>query len=169
MKLKPAIDHELIKRLDFRHPAVWLATWFGTGLAKPAPGTWGSVAALPFGIIIYLAGGQITLLIATAFIFGTGFWAARSFEQMTGKHDASEIVIDEVAGMWLTLAVSTMSPASVGLALLLFRFFDILKPWPVSWCDRKEHGTLGVMLDDIAAGAYAGLALLGIQAYAGIG
>lgn len=160
---------ELIRKLDFKNPAVWLATWFGVGLARPAPGTWGSIAALPFGIMIFLAGGQTALLTATALVFGVGYWAAREFETMTGEHDASEIVIDEVAGMWLTLAVSTMSTASVGLALLLFRVFDILKPWPVSWCDKKEHGTLGVMLDDIAAGAYAGLALLGIQAYAGLG
>ena len=155
-------------KLNFKDPATWLATWFGCGLARPGPGTVGTLGALPFGILMMMFGGWPVLLAATAIIFLVGLWAAGRVEKQLGEHDASLIVIDEVAGMWLTLMAAAPTPLSVLLALGLFRLFDILKPWPISWADKKLPGAAGVMVDDILAGIYAVIVLEGLS-FAGIG
>jgi len=165
--LEPAV-HNKLKSLNFRDPAVWLATWFGCGLMKPAPGTWGTLGALPFGVMMLVFGGWPVLLAGIIFISWAGRRAADRMEKQMGEHDAGIIVVDEVAGMWLTLLAAKPAALSVALAFLLFRFFDIVKPWPVSWCDRKLEGATGVMADDLAAGVYAALCLLGLH-YAGFG
>lgn len=153
--------------LNIKKPWFWLATWFGCGLARPAPGTWGTLGGLPFGIFLMM-GGPVYLAAGIAVVFAAGLWAAHEFEKATGEHDASAIVIDEVAGIWVTLLAAAQTPLSALLAFLLFRFFDVLKPWPVSWCDKKMPGAWGVMMDDIAAGGYAAACLMGLRAY-GIG
>jgi len=81
---------------------------------------------------------------------------------MTGEHDSGAIVIDEVAGMWITLLPIAYSPIHILLAFALFRFFDIVKPWPISWCDKKLPGALGVMADDVVAGIFSALILGGL-------
>lgn len=162
-------DPELIKKLDFKHPATWVATWFGCGLMRPAPGTWGTLGAMPFGILILFFGGPYLLIATIAAILLAGFWAAGHFAKMTGTKDHAMIVVDEAAGIWITLLASSLSPASLLLAFALFRFFDILKPWPISWCDRNIGGAAGVMADDFLAGVFAGLCLYGIHYYALIG
>ncbi len=162
-------DPELIKKLDFKNPAVWVATWFGCGLMRPAPGTWGTLGAMPIGLILLALGGKITLAVGIVFVFVIGLWASKQFEAMTQSHDSSMIVIDEVAGMWIALLASTLSPLSIIAAFLLFRLFDVLKPWPISWLDKNIGGALGVMLDDVAAGIAAALCLYGIHYYALIG
>lgn len=168
MKLKMP-DPELIKKLDFKNPATWIATWFGCGLMRPGPGTWGTIGGLPLGIILLALGGKISLIIGIVLIFAIGLWASRKFETMTGTHDNSMIVIDEVAGIMIALLGSTLSPLSIIAAFALFRFFDILKPWPISWLDGNVKGAWGVMLDDVAAGKLAALCLFGIHYYALIG
>jgi phosphatidylglycerophosphatase A len=159
-------------KINFKKPSFWLATWLGSGLMKPAPGTWGSAAAIPFGLIIFKLTGLLGLLIATAIIFRIGIWAANEFDRLNQSHDNKMIVIDEVAGQWLTLIPAIglfgFHPLPVLAAFLLFRLFDILKPWPVSYLDKKVEGGLGVMVDDIAAGIYASLVLTGLY-YAGLG
>jgi phosphatidylglycerophosphatase A len=160
------LDNELIKKLDRKDPAVWLATWFGCGLMKQAPGTWGTLGGLPFGLLLLYAGGWPLLLAATVIVFTAGYYAAHKFEQITGEHDSSAIVIDEVAGIWLTLAAAPMTVPATILAFALFRFFDIMKPWPVSYFDRLP-GAMGVMSDDIMAGIYAAAILWGLR-YAGL-
>jgi phosphatidylglycerophosphatase A len=162
-------DPETIKKIDFKNPAVWVATWCGCGLMRPAPGTWGTLGALPIGLILLALGGKITLLAATLLIIPLGIWSANIFGKMTGSHDNSMIVIDEVAGMWIALLASALSPISIVVAFLLFRFFDILKPWPIGWLDQKLSGGVGVMADDIAAGIAAAACLYGIHHYALIG
>lgn len=162
-------DPELIKKLDFKNPAVWVATWFGCGLMRPAPGTWGTLGAMPIGLILLALGGKSALAIGAIAIFAIGLWASKQFESMTQSHDSSMIVIDEVAGMWIVLLASTLSPLSIIAAFLLFRLFDVLKPWPISWLDKNIGGALGVMLDDVAAGIAAALCLYGIHYYALIG
>ena len=162
-------DPELIKKINFKDPSVWVATWFGCGLMRPAPGTWGTLGGLPIGVIIATLGGPLALIVATVFVFAAGLWATKKFEAMTDSHDSSMIVIDEVAGVWITLLASTLSPLSIVAAFLLFRLFDVLKPWPVSWLDRNIAGAMGVMVDDIAAGILAALCLYGIHYYALIG
>lgn len=136
------------------------ATWFGSGNLPWAPGTWGSLAALPFAWAILWFGNPTVLLGATAVVFAVGWWASIVYMNETGKSDPDPVVIDEVAGQWLALL-----PAAAGIwwhwlvGFLLFRLFDIVKPWPVGWADRRVKGGLGVMLDDILAAVYAGLTL----------
>lgn len=155
-------------KVNFKDPAIWLATWFGCGLMRPAPGTWGTLGALPIGILIYAVAGWIGLLIATIAVSVIGYWAAGKFEEQSGEHDNGAIVIDEVAGVWIALIPAGLSIPHVIAAFLLFRFFDILKPWPISWADKKLPGALGVMADDIIAGVFAALIIAGAR-IAGLG
>jgi phosphatidylglycerophosphatase A len=144
-------------------PAALLATWFGAGLLPVAPGTWGSLAALPFAWVIAGLGGRGALLAAALVAFAVGCWAAGEYERETGTKDPGAVVIDEVAGQWVTLAFVPLSLWSTVLGFVLFRVADIVKPWPASLAERRLAGGLGVMADDIVAGAYAGLALLAID------
>jgi phosphatidylglycerophosphatase A len=161
-------NRELFRKIDFTKPWAWLATWFGCGLAIPAPGTWGTIGGIPFAAFALLAGGWKYLLAWLIVVFLVGWWAAEQFEKATGEHDASAIVIDEVAGIAMTMLVALPTVKSVTLAFLFFRFFDILKPWPVSYLDKKIGRGLGVMVDDLAAAVYAGLCLWGLR-HAGFG
>jgi phosphatidylglycerophosphatase A len=139
------------------HPARLFATWFGSGLLPAVPGTWGSLAALPFAAVIVFYFGPIALLLATVLVFALGVWTSELVARAIGDHDPSEVVVDEVAGQWLTLALLPLDPVIYGLGFVVFRVFDILKPWPVSWADQKLPGGWGIMTDDILAGIYAGL------------
>ena len=141
------------------HPAFLLATWFGSGLLPRIPGTWGSAAALPFAWIIASYGSPWPLLAAAIIAFAAGIWAAGIYGRHAGIKDASPIVIDEVAGQWLTLAPFAPDPTVYLLGFVLFRVADIVKPWPANWADRSLGGGLGVMLDDVFAGVYAALTL----------
>jgi len=145
--------------LSVWHPAFLLATWFGSGLLPKIPGTWGSAAALPFAWVIASYGGAWALLAAAAGAFAAGIWAADVYGRHAGIKDARPIVIDEVAGQWLTLAPFAPDPMTYLAGFVLFRVADIAKPWPANWADRSLGGGLGVMLDDIFAGVYAGLVL----------
>ena len=136
-----------------------LSTWFGAGLLPKAPGTWGSLAALPLAWIIASWGGPLALGVATIIVSLVGWWAADIYVRHTGVNDPSEVVIDEVAGQWLTLLVVPPDPLLYLAGFALFRLFDIRKPWPVGWADRTIPGGLGVMVDDIFAGLYAALFL----------
>lgn len=146
------------------HPAALLATWFGAGLLPWAPGTWGSLAALPFAWLIATLFGPASLVIAAAIVFVIGWWAAEQVGRASGIADQRTIVIDEVAGQWLTLAVAPPSAAAYVLGFLLFRLFDITKPWPASAAERNIPGGLGVMADDIVAGIYAAVLLYVLEA-----
>ena len=157
---------DTLKKLDFKNPATWVATWFGCGLMRPAPGTWGTIGGLPFAILLMFLGGVPALLAGIAAVSVAGYWASKKMEAMTGDHDGSYIVVDEVAGIFIALIPAGLDPLSVLLAVIFFRFFDILKPWPVSWLDKNLPGAEGVMLDDMMAGVYAALCLIGVH-YAG--
>ena len=169
MLISPS-DLETIKKLDLKHPYVWLATWFGSGFLRPAPGTWGSAISIPPALITYAAFGEIGLLTGIILISIAGYWASDLFDKATAGHDNKMIVIDEAAGQWITLlpalSFTGLNPLWVLLSFLLFRAFDITKPWPVSWLDQKVKGPLGVMGDDIIAGTMAALCITGIH-YAG--
>lgn len=146
------------------------ATFFGVGLLPWAPGTWGAAAALPAGYAIHVAGGFPALAVAALLIFLLGWWATASATAGLPDCDLPEIVIDEVAGLWIALL-----PLSAGLwladidrwvfpwpgwvcAFVLFRLFDIWKPGPIGWADRLSS-PLGVMLDDVLAGLAAAACL----------
>jgi len=146
--------------LPFHHPAVLLATWFGAGLLPKIPGTWGSLAALPFAWYIGAAFGAIGLVLAATIVFAVGCWAAGTVTRAGGVRDPGFIVIDEVAAQWLVLAVAPTDPLAYAVGFVLFRVADIVKPFPANWADRALHGGLGIMLDDVFAALYAGLVLL---------
>ena len=151
------------------HPAAIIATWFGSGLLPWAPGSWGSLAALPPAWLIAHFLGPRVLVAAAVIVFFLGWWAAERVQQASGVADEGSIVIDEVAGQWLTLAVAPADPLAYAAGFLLFRLFDITKPWPARWADRRIPGGLGVMADDVIAGIYAAIALFVILAVTGAG
>ena len=144
-----------------------LGTWFGFGLLPGMPGTWASLAALPCAWAIRDWCGKIGLAAATVIVFAVGCWAAAEIAKASAIKDPSEIVIDEVAGQWLVLLGAAPDALSYVFAFLLFRIFDIWKPWPVSSADRYSVGGLGIMLDDILAAVYAILVLSVLPAIGG--
>jgi phosphatidylglycerophosphatase A len=142
--------------LSFWHPASLIATWFGSGLLPAIPGTWGSLAALPFAALIVRAGGSWALLAAASIAFLLGLWAGARYADSIGQPDPGKVVIDEVAGMWLALLPAVHHLPAYAIAFLFFRIFDILKIWPANVVQARLKGGLGIMADDIVAGLYAG-------------
>ena len=149
-----------------------LSIWFGTGRMRPAPGTWGSAVAIVAGLAIDRWLGFPALVLATALVTALGFWACG--RELAGRPgaDPAEIVIDEVAGQWLALLFPAAAFWHRGLAdwalvawpgwvaaFVFFRLFDIWKPWLVGRADRRGDAA-GVMLDDLWAGLFAGLATM---------
>ncbi len=157
------INFKIPKKLDKHAPYTWLASWFGCGFINPAPGTWGSLGALPFGIVIYLLSGAYGLAVSAVIITIIGLWAADKFDKAMNGHDSKMIVIDEVAGMWIALIPAALNPALIIIAFIAFRFFDILKPYPISYLDQKVEGAVGVMADDVLAGIFAAICVIGID------
>lgn len=151
-------------RLAWWHPAFVLGTWFGAGLLPLAPGTWGSLAALPVVWLVHTYLGIAGLAIAAIVAFALAWWVAAIFISTTAASDPGEFVMDEVAGQMLTLALAlAVMPANVVIytaGFVLFRLMDIAKPWPANWADRSVGGGLGVVLDDVFAGCYAGAVML---------
>jgi len=146
-------------RLRFWHPAALIATVGGVGLLPRAPGTWGSLAALPAAWLIHTGFGTGGLFLAALAVFLVGWWAASVYSAASTDGDPASIVIDEVAGQWLVLAAVPRDPIFYAAGFVLFRILDIVKPWPASWADRSLGGGLGIMLDDIVAGVYGAIAL----------
>lgn len=139
-------------------PARFVATLGGAGLLRPGPGTWGSVVVLPLVLL-----GPLACLVFALAMTLAGYWAAQQVLR-EDTEDPGWFVADEGAGMLLALAaLPAASWGGVLAAFALFRLLDIAKPWPVSWADRQA-GALGVMLDDLLAGAIAAAALLAIHA-----
>ena len=138
----------------FKHPAHFLALGFGAGLAPKAPGTWGTLVALPFFFTANFFGGQWAVLVAAAFFFVVGIWAADITGRALGVPDHGGIVVDEIAAFLLVLAFAPFSIMGVAVAFLLFRVFDIIKPWPINVADRRIKGGFGVMFDDLLAAIY---------------
>ncbi len=128
------------------------ATWFGVGLFPKAPGTMGTFLALPFAVLVHYFMGGSALLVFSALLFFVGVRVSDLYmERFSRTGDPKEVVIDEVAGICLTLAFLGLSLQSYIFAVVVFRFFDILKPWPISLADTRLKGGLGVMMDDILA------------------
>ena len=133
-----------------------IATMGGVGRLKPAPGTWGSLVVLPAVLF-----GPLSALLLALLITIIGFYAVREVLRDTPNQDPGWIVVDEAAGMLIALAGLSLDASIWGvlIAFGLFRVFDILKPWPISWADQQK-GAFGVMLDDIVAGALVAAALM---------
>lgn len=153
-------------RFLLRHPAHFLALGFGSGLITPAPGTWGSIAALPLAAGLHLAGVQGVMLAWLALpLFVLGVWVCDVTGRALGVADSGHIVWDEIVAMLLVLAAVPATPVAWLAALLAFRVFDIVKPWPIRWLDARVHGGFGVMLDDVVAALFAVIVLQPVLPY----
>ena len=145
-----------------------VATWFGVGFLPITPGSWGSLAALPFAWAITSLLGGAGLAVAAAIAFIVGWWAAAIVAKASAVEDPGSIVIDEVAAQWLVLLAAPPALLPYALAFLLFRIFDIWKPWPAGWAERHVKGGLGIMLDDLFAAVYAMISLVVLLALGGV-
>ncbi len=136
------------------HPAALVATVGGVGYLPKAPGTWASAGAVILAIGLDQAGGWLAIAIAAAAATVLGLIAVHVYLRQSALADPPEIVIDELAGQWLTLAFLPFGVVGCVLGFLAFRIFDIVKPWPIPWLERQS-GAWGVVLDDLMAGLYA--------------
>ncbi len=142
-------------------------TFFGAGLAPKAPGTFGTLAALPIGVIVLHYLGIDSLFMLTFAVTIIAVFEINKYEKLTGEHDQKEIVIDEAVGIWITLMIvyatleqhsfAYVQPLAIALSFALFRLFDIWKPSTIGKIDREAKGGFGVMGDDILAGVAAGV------------
>jgi len=148
----------------------FIATFLYIGHLRPAPGTWGSLAALPSAALIFAVAGPYAMIFAIIAFYVVGHWVTKLETAGSADHDPSEIVIDEVVGQWIALLPVLFGAMVMNVPLLalwpgwiaafgLFRLFDILKPGPVGWADKRGDAT-GVMLDDVVAGIMAGIGVI---------
>jgi len=137
-------------------PVLFLAFGFGSGLAKKAPGTFGTLAAVPLYLALVQAQSLIVYSVVTLLVILVGVWICGQAAEKLGEHDFGGIVWDEIAGLLVTMWLVPFTWQAVALGFILFRVFDIVKPWPIRWIDRQVHGGLGIMLDDVLAGVFAG-------------
>ncbi|MGJ8618026.1 MAG: phosphatidylglycerophosphatase A family protein [Sulfitobacter sp.] len=151
-----------------------IATLLGVGYIRPAPGTWGSLVALPYAWLVHVIGGFPLLIIGVVAAFLKGWWATAKMTEGAEDHDPSEIVVDELVGQWIALLPLSYAAWSMQISILamwpgwiaafaLFRLFDIWKPWIVGWADRRGDA-LGVMLDDVFAGIFAAICVMALAA-----
>jgi len=143
-----------VARLSLGNPIHFLALGFGSGLAAKAPGTFGTIAAIPLVLLMtplslpwYLG---LTILSVVV-----GFYICDKAAKDMGVHDHGAIVWDEVAGLLITMIAAPAGWQWLLAGFVLFRFFDILKPWPIRWLDAKVHGGFGIMIDDVLAGIFS--------------
>ncbi len=170
-------------------PSILIATILGAGRLQPASGTWGSLAALAFGILWLSVAPPETLLLGAAIAYILGVWASADWlkhegltpattqtpkdagqtsQSQTSEASASDpqaIVIDELVGLWMALSVAPANLWGYLAAFALFRFFDIVKVWPANWVDKNVKGPHGIMADDVVAGLWAMAALMIIQEF----
>ncbi|ELR65214.1 Phosphatidylglycerophosphatase A [Photobacterium marinum] len=149
-------------KINLKNPWHLLATGFGSGLFPVVPGTMGTLAAIPFYLLLaQLPFAAYLMIILVASLIGITICQKTSDDM--GVHDHGSIVWDEFVGFWITMAVAPVMTWQWVLAgFVLFRFFDMVKPWPISWLDKHIHGGLGIMVDDILAGFMAMIALWGV-------
>ena len=146
---------------QLKDPVVLVAVGFGSGLAPKAPGTAGTVVAIPLFLLMQPL-PLITYLLITTCLFIAGIWICTYAAEKFGVHDHPAIVIDEIVGYLITMTAAPQGWLAVTAGFVLFRLLDAIKPWPISWFDRNINGGLGIMLDDVVAGV---IALLMIQGF----
>ena len=145
---------EIFRQSDFsQKAALVLSTWFGTGLLPVAPGTFGSLASVPIVLVLQHLGVWYSSFVL-AFVTCVAVWASDRTQKLLGQNDPKEVVIDEVAGFLLAMFLLPSSWPVLGLGFLLFRGFDIIKPYPAKQAERLRGG-LGIVMDDLIAGLYA--------------
>lgn len=152
---------QALTRLSLKNPVHFLALGFGSGLAAKAPGTFGTIAAIPLYLLMAPLPLSWYIGLTLVGVFA-GFYICGKAAHDMGVHDHGAIVWDEVAGLLITMIAA---PAGWGWLLVgfgLFRFFDIIKPWPIRWLDAKVHGGFGIMIDDVLAGVFSFMCLQGL-------
>lgn len=150
----------------WRNPVHFLAFGLGSGAAPWAPGTFGTLAAVPLWYLLAQTSLPVYLTL-TLVAFVIGIWLCGRTSRDLGVHDHGGIVWDEFVGYWITMIAVPVDWIWALLGFVLFRLFDIWKPWPIRPIDRHVHGGLGIMLDDVLAGAFAALVLQGLLWYWG--
>ncbi|MGL6162494.1 phosphatidylglycerophosphatase A family protein [Microbulbifer sp.] len=141
-----------------RSPTMLLAFGFGSGLAPRAPGTFGTLAAVPIWLLLQPLAPALYLAVVVAAAL-LGFYLCEAASKKLGVHDHSGIVWDEMVGYWLTMFMAPSGWIWALYGFALFRLFDIAKPQPIGWADRRVPGGVGIMLDDILAAVYAAVVL----------
>lgn len=136
-----------------RHPAHLLAFGFGSGCSPRMPGTVGTLAAIPLYLLLSLLPWSAYVLVCVL-AFLAGIWICQRASEALGVHDHGGIVWDEFVGFWIAMIAVPLSWQTLLAGFVLFRVFDIWKPWPIRWLDQQVSGGLGIMLDDVLAGAY---------------
>lgn len=145
---------EWLARVKLSHPSHLLAFGFGSGLARWMPGTFGSAAAIPFVILLSFLPLWLFILLTVVSCI-VGIWICQRAADDLQVHDHPAIVWDEFAGMFITFIAVPLTWQNLLIGFVLFRIFDILKPWPIRWADKQVSGGLGIMLDDIIAGIFS--------------
>lgn len=141
-----------------KNPLHFLSLGFGSGLAPKAPGTFGTLAAIPV-VILAACLGTTGFIIATVIASVVGIYLCGYTAKAMGEHDHPAIVWDEIAGYMVAMIAVPISWQTLLVAFILFRIFDIIKPWPIRYLDKRVHGGFGIMIDDILAGL-ASLAII---------
>jgi len=139
------------------NPANFLALGAGSGLAPKAPGTFGTVAAIPLFLLMPYSLPIYLLIVLLLFVLGV--WLCDTCANNLGVHDHPAIVFDEWVGYLITMIAVPRSLALIALGFVLFRLFDVLKPWPIGLADKRVSGGLGIMIDDVIAGLFAAITL----------
>ena len=153
--MKPLLEQDReIREAALRTPAGFLAFGFGSGLSRFAPGTMGTMVAIPFSFLLKQLPPYLFWVILIALLL-IGIYLCGSTARRLGKHDPGGIVWDEMVGYWLTVAFIPMQWPWLLAAFVLFRLFDIFKPWPIRQSEKLFRGGLGIMVDDIIAALYA--------------
>ena len=144
---------------ELKDPVVFISCGFGSGLMPFAPGTAGTVVAIPLYLLLNMF-EQWVFFAATAFVTIAGTWACSYTANKFKVHDHQSIVIDEIAGYFITMLLVPNEWLWIAIGFVLFRFFDMVKPWPISWLDKNVKGGTGIMIDDVAAGAVSLLCMM---------
>jgi len=156
-------QRQVMRKLVFGTPSGFLAFGFGSGLSPVAPGTMGTLVAIPF-IFALKPLGNAGFWVALLLLFLLGVRLCGQVSRKLGVHDHGGIVWDEMVGYWLSVAFVPLQWPWLLAAFLLFRFFDILKPWPIRQLDKKVSGGFGIMIDDVVAALFTVIILAVLQA-----
>ena len=163
--MSPALDvaGKPDARFLLAHPAHFIALGFGAGLAPKAPGTFGTLVAIPIAFALWATGSEALFIATIVLALVVGAWSAQIAGANLGVSDHGAIVIDEVAAFLIVLWFAGPAPLHVMLAFVLFRFFDIVKPPPIRWADARWKNGVGVMADDVLAAAFAVAVFVAVQ------
>lgn len=160
----PANSKKNKVKVDMRQPVNFLAFGFGSGLSPIAPGTFGTVAGVPIYLLLCMCPFSVYMVFLAASMI-LGIWICGESSRNIGVHDHSGIVWDEITGFLFTMVPFVPSVDSVVAGFMAFRLFDVIKPWPISWFDRRIHGGFGIMFDDVIAAVFSMILLVIISLF----